>query len=35
VQYEKLTALLIEAVKAQQAQIASLEARITFLELDP
>jgi len=35
VQYEKLTALLIEAVKAQQAQIAQLEARITTLELDP
>ena len=35
VQYEKLTALLIEAVKAQQSQIAALEARITFLELDP
>jgi len=35
VQYEKLTALLIEAVKAQQAQIEKLEARITTLELDP
>jgi Chaperone of endosialidase len=32
VQYEKLTALLIEAVKAQQAQIELLEARITTLE---
>jgi hypothetical protein len=32
VQYEKLTALLIEAVKAQQAQIEKLEARITTLE---
>ena len=35
VQYEKLTALLIEAVKAQQAQIDALQARITTLELDP
>ena len=35
VQYEKLTALLIEAVKAQQEQISKLEARITTLELDP
>jgi hypothetical protein len=35
VQYEKLTALLIEAVKAQQAQINALQARITTLELDP
>ena len=32
VQYEKLTALLIEAVKAQQAQIEDLQSRIAQLE---
>lgn len=32
VQYEKLTALLIEAVKAQQATIADLESRVRSLE---
>jgi len=32
VQYEKLTALLIEAVKEQQAQIEDLQARIAQLE---
>ena len=35
VQYEKLTALLIEAVKAQQTKIDELEARLSTVELDP